>query len=111
MNAPQLEDCNADVTMRVAGTLEHLCPYRDERDVGTVEITYRADGKTLELHALRAWLSSFAQSRLSHEELTDHIAHRLGTEHGIHLTSVVTRWVTGGMEVECSTSPTPAENG
>lgn len=98
---------DGDVTVTVRGGLLHLCPFRDETDVGGVEIVWRVDGMTLELHSLTDYLDAFANSRMSHEEITDRIRHDLSTIDGIKLVSVVTDWNTAGLEVSCATSPTP----
>lgn len=100
-------DDYSDVTVTAIGALVHLCPHVDEVDNGTIEITWRVDGKTLELHTLAKYLSRFKDSRLSHEQITDRIAHDLSIE--VDVISVTTRWQTAGMEVSCSTSPTLVE--
>lgn len=98
---------NSDVTMRVSGDLQHRCPHVDEVDHGHVTITWRVRGETYELHSLAEYLRSFKDSRLSHEQITDRIRYDLSWAPQIELMSVETFWVTAGMEVTCSTSPTP----
>lgn len=95
-----------DVTMTVTAPLKHLCPFVDEIDDGTIEITWAVDGATFELHALADYLRGFKDSRLSHEEITDAIRHDLSCVPGVQLVSAVSTWTTAGMEVTCSTSPT-----
>lgn len=75
----------------VRSRLVHLCPYKDEIDVGLVELTFT--GPSPELHGLADRLRSFAFKRITHEALTERIAVETGA-------SVVTRWTTAGMEVE-----------
>jgi NADPH-dependent 7-cyano-7-deazaguanine reductase QueF len=75
----------------VRGTLVHRCPFRDELDVGTVELTF--DGPAVELHALGTLLASFAAQKITHEDLTELLATETGA-------SVVTRWTTAGLGVE-----------
>jgi NADPH-dependent 7-cyano-7-deazaguanine reductase QueF len=75
----------------VRSAIVHLCPYRDERDIGTVELTF--NGPAPELHALADRLRSSANEKITHEALTERLAYE--TE-----AAVVTRWVTAGLEVE-----------
>jgi NADPH-dependent 7-cyano-7-deazaguanine reductase QueF len=98
--------CGADVSMAISAPLQHLCPFVDEVDHGTVEIAWATTGATLELHSLREYLDGFEDAQMSHEELTDRIRHDLSVIDGIDLISVETTWETAGMEVTCSTSPT-----
>lgn len=99
----------SDVTVTATGDLRHRCPHIDEVDQGLTTITWRVEGQTLELHTLAAYLHGFENAALSHEQLTDRIRHDLSSLPGIELTSVTTTWLTAGLEVSCSTSPTPAE--
>ena len=96
------------VTMTVAGSLVHMCPVVDEVDLGTVEIIWRTNGETYELHSLAEYLRGWQDSRLSHEQITDRIRHDLSLAPQIELVSVETTWLTAGLEVSCSTSPIPA---
>jgi NADPH-dependent 7-cyano-7-deazaguanine reductase QueF len=96
----------SDVTVTVAGSLDHQCPHVDEADHGTIAISWRVNGQTYELHSLADYLRRFKDSRISHEQITDLIRHDLSTVDGIDLLSVETNWTTAGMEVQCSTSPT-----
>ena len=100
--------CQSDVTMSTTAPVEHLCPFVDEVDYGTVTIVWFANGSTFELHALRTYLDGFKDSRLSHEELTDRVRHDLSVLPGVELIRVESTWETAGMEVRCSTSPTLA---
>lgn len=99
---------SSDVVMVADAPLSHRCPHRDERDEGRVRITWRILGRTIELHALRGYLDAFSASRLSHEEITDAIRNDLSCLPEVELIAVETTWTTAGMEVRCSTSPTPA---
>lgn len=98
-----------DVTAH--GPLIHLCPHRDEEDLGRVSVTWRCTGQTFELHSLAEYLGCWEQTSISHEELTDRIAYDLTHVDGINLLDVTTTWQTAGMEIRCSTSPTPAAKG
>lgn len=100
-------DSQAPVEMTVTAPLRHLCPFVDEVDEGTVTVTWAVDGTTHELHALADYLRGWKDSTVSHEEITDRIAHDLQAT-GLHVREVTTAWTTAGMEVRCSTSPTPA---
>lgn len=100
---------SSDVTITAKATLRHLCPHVEEVDYGTVTIAWRVNGATYELHSLAEYLRGFKDSRISHEQITDRIRHDLSVVDGIELVSVETTWDTAGMEVRCSTSPTPAD--
>lgn len=99
----------ADVTLSATAPLVHRCPFVDEVDNGTVTISWRVDGQTLELHSLRVYLNGFRDSEISHETVTDRIRHDLATIPGVADVTVSTTWDTAGMEVTCSTSPTRAD--
>lgn len=99
--------CSAPVEMEVTAPLRHLCPFVDEVDSGTVTIRWSTRGGTFELHALGQYLRDWAESTISHEEITDRIFHDLQALRA-DVIEVVTTWTTAGMEVRCSTSPTPA---
>lgn len=101
--------CVADVVVTASGPIEHLCPHVDEVDRGQVKITWRANGATFELHALAKYLRAWADTEMSHEEITNILPQHLGIYDGIELLAVETTWETAGMEVRCSTSPTPVE--
>lgn len=75
----------------VRGYLVHACPHRDEVDQGTVELQF--DGPAPELHGLADRLASFADVKITHEELTVRLAVDTGA-------AVITRWRTAGFEVE-----------
>lgn len=109
MNSPILVDEPGDVEVTATGPLIHLCPHRDEEDLGRVTVRWHCHGSTFELHALAEYLGGWEQTELSHELLTDRIAFDLGNLHGVRLLEVTTTWTTAGLEVSCSTSPTPAD--
>lgn len=96
------------VTLTATAPLRHLCPFKDEVDEGTVTSGWSTCGSTLELHSLAAYLTSWAEQTISHEELTDAIRRDLESVPGIYAPTVETRWTTAGMGVTCSTSQTPA---
>jgi len=96
----------ANVTLTTTADIQHMCPFVNEVDNGTVTITWDADGWTIELHSLRAYLNTFHAREISHEELTDEIRAEIGFHHGINNVKVESTWRTAGMEVVVSsTSP------
>lgn len=109
MNQITTVPCDRDVTVTTTAPLIHLCPHRDEEDRGTITITWACDGQTFELHSLTEYLGTWANARVSHEDITDRIRHDLSTYDGIVIESVLTTWRTAGMEVRCSTPPTRAD--
>lgn len=98
----------ANVRLAATATIQHMCPFVQEVDNGNVTIAWDADGWTLELHALRAYLNTFQDREISHEELTDEIRAEVASHHGINNVAVESSWRTAGMEVACSTSATRA---
>lgn len=103
MNPLERVQVKAVVDITVHTTLRHLCPFKGEVDDGRVKIELSsAHGWTTELHSLSEYLRAWADIKISHEELTDQIA--LDTR----AIRVTTYWRTAGLEVSCSTSPTPA---
>lgn len=95
----------ATVTMTTTADIQHMCPFVNEVDNGKVTIGWATEGWTFELHALRAYLNTFQEREVSHEDLTDEIRAELSGHHGINNVTVNTSWRTAGMEVQCSTSP------
>jgi NADPH-dependent 7-cyano-7-deazaguanine reductase QueF len=85
-----------------------MCPFVQEIDNGTLTVSWDTAGWTFELHALRAYLNTFQDREISHEDLTAEIRAELSGHHGIEAVAVRSTWRTAGMEVLCSTSPTPA---
>ena len=108
--SPQIETVTSSpgLTMAVTSPIVHLCPFKDEIDNGQITVTWQTLNGTIELHSLRAYFDSFAASEISHESLTDTIRRELNRIPSIKALDVTTNWTTAGMEVVCSTSPTPA---
>jgi len=94
--------------MTVTAEVQHLCPFVEEVDNGTITVMWRTNGATFELHSLREYLDGFKDSEISHEMLTDRIRHDLSAMQGVKIVAVESTWDTAGMEVQCYTSPTPA---
>lgn len=84
--------------MRVTVTADatKLCPYANEMDEGTVEVTFEVHNSDApEIHLLGAKLeAAYGQAR-SHEEFTRWVAQSVGA------IRVVTRWRTAGMDILC----------
>jgi NADPH-dependent 7-cyano-7-deazaguanine reductase QueF len=108
MSAPATVPVEASVRLTTTAPIQHMCPFVHEVDNGNVTIAWDADGWTFELHALRAYLGTFSEREISHEELTQELQHELAGHHGINNVTVETSWRTAGMEVACNTSPTRA---
>lgn len=84
-------------------SITHLCPYKQERDFGTVEISWTvAPGSSpVELHALAEKVQSFTDVHLTHEAVTwDLQRWVVGLVGESGEVEVATRWVTAGMDVE-----------
>jgi len=93
----------AVVQMQATAPVQHMCPFIQEVDNGTVTVTWEAAGWTFELHSLRAYLETFAGREIAHEELTAEIQAELSGAHGINAVTVDSSWHTAGMEISCST--------
>lgn len=107
---PTTVDCPADVAMSATGPIQHLCPYVDETDNGTIAIGWTCEGQTVELHSLRRYLDGFAESRISHEELVDRVAHDVrALSPGLADVTVSATFGTAGFAVEV-TSAVPGDS-
>lgn len=94
MSVLEIIKIDPNVWVTVTGPLDHLCPYRDEVDHGTVIITWYTGTSTYELHSISEYLNSFSDRKLSHEEITQEIQRELWAS------KVTTRWSTAGLAVE-----------
>lgn len=83
-----------------SGELVHQCPYRDERDDGTIAVRWRTVSHTIELHSLATYLDAYEECSLSHEDLTDRITKDLSALGGIELLGVATSFETAGLGVQ-----------
>lgn len=85
--------------MEVTMAVTKRCPYRDERDVGTVtlDLAVPVANDCMELYALAGAVEKVGEEPLSHEEYTRRLSKFAG------VVSVTTRWRTGPWEVTCST--------
>jgi NADPH-dependent 7-cyano-7-deazaguanine reductase QueF len=98
--------CPAAVRVTVTMSARHLCPFKPEVDRGEMEISWRTDGNTIELHALAALLASQAQWVISHEEFTAWLTGELSALDGLTVETVTSRWVTAGGQVSVSSQTT-----
>lgn len=101
---PTVVPIEATVRLTTTADIQHMCPFVNEVDNGTITITWNADGWTLELHSLRAYLNTFHDREISHEELTEEVRAELSTTHGISIVDVTTTWRTAGMDVTVTTT-------
>jgi len=99
-----------NVTLTATAPARHLCPYVNEKDEGTVTVTWLTQGRTFELHSLRRHLDQFmvewGGEEISHEEFTLKLKDTFAPVHagaGLQVLSVRTDWTTAGMPVVCST--------
>jgi NADPH-dependent 7-cyano-7-deazaguanine reductase QueF len=95
--------CDSDVTVTASGPISHLCPYKDETDHGRIAIRWAVYGQTFELHSLADYIAKWADTRLSHEQVTDRIRHDLSTTEGVTDVQVDTSWDTAGFAVSVTT--------
>lgn len=88
-------DAAAAVRVTLTAPVRHRCPFRDEHDEGTLEVSYEQRGEVVELHALRRFLEELAAEAITHEAFTGRVA-------GFPLppgATVTTRWRTAGIDV------------
>ena len=104
-----VEQSGVNTVVTATAQVQHMCPFVHEVDNGTVTITWRTRGRTIELHSLRAHLSTFAETEISHEQLTETIGTEIRRLPGIDLVTVESAWNTAGMEVNCCISETRAD--
>ena len=86
------------VRVKVAAPLAHRCPHADETDIGTVTAEWTVPGRTIELHSLAAYFTTWAGTRISHEQITDSIRDDI-RKAGMEEVAVTTTWNTAGMGV------------
>lgn len=99
----EVVDCATSVHVQVESKLTHLCPFKPEVDEGSVVVQWTTDeGKTIELHSLRAYFDSHANSAISHEELAEEVWQAL-EELPVSDVHVELSFATAGMAVEVST--------
>lgn len=91
----------AESNVRVEGAMIlHLCPFKDEVDEGTITIEWIARSTTFELHELASYFATFANKKISHEQLTgDIFAYLARQPEGPIVLRVATHWRTAGMNV------------
>lgn len=81
----------------VTGPVSKLCPFKDEVDHGTVELTFDA-AEAPELHALAAALQAHDR-KITHEAYTAEV-YEAWEPHGC--VSVTSSWTTAGLSVTCA---------
>lgn len=98
--------CDAGTRMQVSGSLTHLCPVKNEFDVGYVTVSWTTSGKTVELHSLAKWLADFAPVPITHEELVDHITATLNEAAVGGITQIETAFAgrTAGLHVTATST-------
>jgi NADPH-dependent 7-cyano-7-deazaguanine reductase QueF len=92
--------CDSSVQVTVIAPARHLCPFKDEVDVGTVRLEWTTSrGATVELHALAALIATQMTARISHEQWTADLAEAVSARTEIADLMVTSRWRTAGIEV------------
>jgi len=103
MSRPELVKVGSTATVTAQSAIKHLCPFKDEVDIGTIAISWACRGFTIELHSLASYLNSYAENAISHEDLVAMVAADLQTlGDGITVRSVTVRFTTAGIDVEVS---------
>jgi len=81
----------------IKGTVRKFCPYKDEEDIGTVELTFNiTEGDAPELHELATKLAKLSEWAVSHENFTRSLFH---TWEEVGLVQAETTWTTAGLDV------------
>jgi NADPH-dependent 7-cyano-7-deazaguanine reductase QueF len=87
------------VAVRASFPATHTCPFREEKDEGTVTVEWMVGDQTLELHALREHLDGLDEWEVSHEEYTLHLWTEIRSL-GFNGVRVTSRWDTAGGMIE-----------
>jgi NADPH-dependent 7-cyano-7-deazaguanine reductase QueF len=94
----------AGVRVSAAGWVRHLCPHVDEADFGSSAIAWTTKDATIELHSLAAYLGTYADQKISHEDLVAAITADLDALPGITDVTVTAQFHTAGFVVEVSSA-------
>jgi NADPH-dependent 7-cyano-7-deazaguanine reductase QueF len=78
------------VKILIMAQVSHLCPYKDEIDIGRICLEL---AEPTELYALAEYLRSFTDQVITHEAMTQEIAKHTNAR-------VVTYWTTAGLSIE-----------
>jgi hypothetical protein len=90
-----------------ANDFQHKCPVVDEIDRGNLTVWWVTTDRTIELHSLRDYLNTWADTATTHEDLVTAIAAAL-TWAGVAGTGARFTGRTAGMDVEATANPTGA---
>lgn len=91
------------IRMEVSGPVTKRCPYKEERDDGTVTYIFEMDDEDgPELHSLADGLSLWRDEPVSHEEFT---AEQLRIYSDRGCVEVRTTWQTAGLDVIVTARP------
>lgn len=102
----ELVPAAAKVTASATAQVDHLCPFKDETDEGSVTIIWDCAGDTVELHSLSLFLAAFAFEKISHEDLVGEIFARFeALAPRVVIRSVTARFTTAGIDVEVRRGP------
>lgn len=89
---------NQGVEVSVTMPAVHMCPFKNEVDEGSVTLSWLTrNGRTIELHSLRALLDSADEWEVSHEAYTASLRHLLVGD--FPEITVVSTWHTAGGDV------------
>jgi NADPH-dependent 7-cyano-7-deazaguanine reductase QueF len=92
--------CPAVVRVTVSADAQHLCPFKDEVDYGTVRVSWStSSGQTLELHALADLIRRNRRVEISHEQWTADLADAIRGASSVNDLLVVSEWTTAGTTV------------
>ena len=70
-------DPNERLSINLAGRLTCLCPVNGRRDYATVQVSYVPVEAVVELESFGAFLGSFGERTVSHEDVTVEIAEKV----------------------------------
>lgn len=95
--------CAAETRVTVSFDAQHRCPFRDEADYGTVEVTWTTSfGETVELHALAVLVRGREDEPVSHEQWTADLYGSVNASVNVRDLTVTSRWSTAGAVVTVS---------
>lgn len=82
----------SDLTITLRGRLTCICPVNGRTDTAVVEVVYQPFLSLIELESFAAYLSTFAEQKIGHEDATREIIAMLKEEAEPNSLTVTTTW-------------------
>jgi NADPH-dependent 7-cyano-7-deazaguanine reductase QueF len=95
----EVNESERTTDIRIEGHITHQCPFEDEQDVGKITVHYSPWKSEIELWSFAEYLDSFAETKISHEELTRRIRSELDEWVDPRQLTVRTEFKTAGLNI------------